>query len=123
VLLCRIHDLREPQLEAIKTMTRPFRKKIGLVESSDGSAGSDVGNIDHDSAFPADLSTSPGAAASAGSAMLSDPTALSAGIDTSGAGNSTAVQSGGTATVVTAATVAAAASSPVNLQNAVVANA
>jgi hypothetical protein len=41
------------------------------------------------------------------------------GIDTSVAGNSTAAQFGGTATV---ATVSAAASSTVNLQNAVVAN-
>jgi len=38
--------------------------------------------------------------------MRSDPTALSAGMDASGAGNSTAAQSGGTVTVVTAAAVA-----------------
>ena len=52
-------------------------------------------------------------------AMMSDPRALSAGIDRSVAGNCTAAQSGGSATV---ATVSAAASSPVDLQNAVVAN-
>ena len=52
-------------------------------------------------------------------ATMSDPTALSAGIDTSVAGNCTTAQSGGTATV---ATVSAAACSVVNLQNPVVAN-
>ena len=52
-------------------------------------------------------------------ATMSDPKALSAGIYTLVAGNCTAAQSGGTATV---ATVSAAASSTVNLQNEVIAN-
>jgi hypothetical protein len=52
-------------------------------------------------------------------ATMSDPRALSAGIDKLVAGNCTAAQSGSTAAV---ATVSATANSPVDLPNAVVAN-
>ena len=103
-------------------MTNPFRKKVGFVESIGGSAGGDAANRDYGAAFLVGPLTSPGGATSAGSVTMSDPTFVSAGIDRSDGGNFNAAQSGDTATVMTAATVSAAAGFPSNLQNAAVAN-